>query len=72
MLPLGLNRLLVAGRCYSATHGGFVAGRSMGNMMEIGHAAGTAAALSAKNNVPLREVEPDEIRRILRDSGVSI
>ena len=41
-------------------------------MMEIGHAAGTAAALSAKNKVPLREVEPDEIRRILRDSGVSI
>ena len=38
----------------------------------MGHAAGTATALSAKNNVPLREVEPDEIHRVLRDSGVSI
>jgi hypothetical protein len=72
MIPKGLTNLLVAGRCCSATHGGFSAGRSMGNMMEIGQAAGTAAALSIKEGISLREVDPEKVRIALRKTGVSI
>ncbi len=48
LLPEKLDGLLVAGRCISATHRGAESGKSMGNCMATGHAAGLAAALSAK------------------------
>ncbi len=44
LLVSGLEGLLVAGRCGSYTHMGLAAGKSMGNMMAIGQAAGAAAA----------------------------
>jgi hypothetical protein len=39
--------LLVAGRCFSATHDAHASARSMGTCMAMGQAAGTAAALAA-------------------------
>ena len=43
ILPEKLDGLLTAGRCISATHAGAAAGKSMGNCMATGHAAGLAA-----------------------------
>jgi hypothetical protein len=57
LLPKGVEGLLVAGRCGSATHLGLAAGKSMGNMMEIGQAAGAAAALCSARGVHPRQLD---------------
>lgn len=62
MLPKGVEGLLVAGRCGSATFLGHCAGKSMGNMMEIGIAAGAAAALCARENQLPRELDVQQLR----------
>ena len=73
MLPRSVDGLLVAGRCGSATFLGHCAGKSMGNMMEIGIAAGTAAAMCAQQNVTPRQLDPDALRRALTEEmGVSL
>lgn len=72
MIPKGIDNLLVAGRCGSATFLGHAAGKSMGNMMGIGQAAGIAATLSSRSDINPREVDPEEIRRVQRDWGVDI
>ena len=46
LVPLKIKNLLVAGRCFSATHDAHASVRSMGQCMAMGQAAGTAAALS--------------------------
>ena len=50
ILPEKVDGLLTAGRCISATHVAMAAGKSMGNCMATGHAAGLAAAISAKRD----------------------
>lgn len=47
LIPKGFDNLLIAGRCGSASFLGHSAGKSMGNMMALGIAAGVGAALSA-------------------------
>ena len=71
ILPLKLDGLLVAGRCISATHMGAAAGKSMGNCMATGHAAGLAAALSAKAGILPRDLKVRAIQDKLRADGVS-
>ena len=46
LVPLDVDGLLVAGRCFSATHDAHASARSMATCMAMGQAAGTAAALS--------------------------
>lgn len=67
MLPKGVDGLLIAGRCGSATFLGHAAGKSMGNMMEVGIAAGTAAAICGQENILPREVDIAKLRRDLMD-----
>lgn len=68
----GVDRLLVAGRCGSYTHMALAAGKSMGNMMAIGQAAGVTAALSSKNNVCPRELPYEKVKEVLRELQVNI
>ena len=70
LLPEKLEGLLVAGRCISATHMGAAAGKSMGNCMATGHAAGLASAMAVKAGKLPRELKPSEIRDRLRAEGV--
>ena len=65
MLPRGVDGLLVAGRCGSATFLGHCAGKSMGNMMEIGIAAGTAAAMCVQRGEAPRQLNIDDLRHAL-------
>mgnify|MGYP004666554443 FL=1 len=65
MLPRGVDGLLVAGRCGSATFLGHCAGKSMGNMMEIGIAAGTAAAMCVQRGETPRQLNIDDLRHAL-------
>jgi hypothetical protein len=72
MLPRTIENLLVTGRCGSATFLGHAAGKSMGNMMALGHAAGVAAALSSRRGVTPRELAVDALQAALREMGVSV
>jgi len=70
ILPVRVDGLLVAGRCISATHTGAAAGKSMGNCMATGHAAGLAAAMSAGKKMMPRELKVAELQERLRADGV--
>jgi ribulose 1,5-bisphosphate synthetase/thiazole synthase len=72
ILPEKLDGLLVAGRCISATHVAAAAGKSMGNCMATGHAAGVAAAMCAKANVTPRELKVADLQNALRSDGVDL
>ncbi|MCL6459013.1 MAG: FAD-dependent oxidoreductase [Gorillibacterium sp.] len=65
ILVKDLNNLLVAGRCFSATHIALSAARSIGFCMAQGQAAGTAAALAIKSGVNIRQVPISELRSLL-------
>jgi hypothetical protein len=69
LLPAGLDSLLVAGRCFSATHDAHASARSMATCMAMGQAAGTAAAMAAAAGVTPRRVSADELRTRLRADG---
>ncbi len=69
LLPQGVNNLLVAGRCISATHNAFGSVRVMATAMGIGQGAGTAAALAASRGLGVREVPAADVRRLLIEQG---
>jgi ribulose 1,5-bisphosphate synthetase/thiazole synthase len=71
ILPEKVDGLLMGGRCISASHNGAAAGKSMGNCIATGHAAGVAAAMAAQARVQPRELKVPEIQARLRADGVS-
>ncbi|MGQ9909411.1 MAG: FAD-dependent oxidoreductase [Candidatus Flexifilum sp.] len=69
LLPQVVDNLIVAGRCLSADHDAHASVRSMGQCMAMGQAAGTAAALAARQDVPIPAVPIDLLQRRLRQDG---
>ena len=69
LLPLGVDNLLVAGRCVSSTHEGQSALRVIPTCYAMGEAAGVAATLALARAVTVREVRGGELRRTLRAQG---
>ena len=69
LLPLGVDNLLVAGRCASMTHEGQSAARVSGACFVMGQAAGTAAALSLGSGREPRALPPAVLRDALRTDG---
>lgn len=63
---------LVAGRCFSATHGAHASVRSMAQCMAMGQAAGTAAALAAQGDGEVRAVGATELRDRLRADSATL
>lgn len=72
LLPLGVENLLTAGRCISGTHRAHASYRVMAICMATGEAAGTAAALSIKENVMPRNLQICKIRDALIDKGIEL
>ncbi len=71
LLPRGIEGLLVAGRCFSATHDAHASARSMATCMAMGQAAGTAAAMAAADGGTPRLLDPDRVReRLARDGAL--
>jgi hypothetical protein len=67
----GAENVLVAGRCFSATHDAHASVRSMAQCMAMGQAAGTAAGLALDRGVDVRGVKPEQLRdQLLRDGAV--
>ncbi|HEU0243335.1 MAG TPA: FAD-dependent oxidoreductase [Candidatus Limnocylindrales bacterium] len=66
LLPAGIEGLLVAGRCFSATHDAHASARSMATCMAMGQAAGTAAVLAASVGATPRAIPAELLRDGLR------
>jgi hypothetical protein len=64
--------VLVAGRCFSATHDAHASVRSMAQCMAMGQAAGTAAAIVAGAGIEPRDVDVAALRCRLRDDGAIV
>ncbi len=69
LLPQEPINLLVAGRCFSATHDAHASVRSMGQCMAMGQAAGTAAALASFANQLPAELDSGNLQARLRQLG---
>lgn len=69
LVPQSVEGMVVAGRCFSATHDAHASVRSMAQCMAMGQAAGTAAALSALHNLSPGETPVKELQAELRRSG---
>ena len=69
LLPQSVDGVLVAGRCFSATHDAHASARSMATCMAMGQAAGTAAALAAAGGITPRQVNVPSLRESLREGG---
>ena len=69
LIPRGLDNVLVAGRCLSATHDAHASCRSMGQTMAMGEAAGTAAALCVERDTSFRGFDVRELQDRLVKSG---
>jgi hypothetical protein len=72
LIPNGVENLLVAGRCISATHEALASTRVMAPCMAIGQAAGTAAAIASRSSVEVTAVSSRDIQDALREGGVQI
>jgi ribulose 1,5-bisphosphate synthetase/thiazole synthase len=72
ILPERIDGLLMAGRCISATHVAASAGKSMGNCVATGHAAGLAAALSVQKGCFPRDLKVDILQKALRADSVDL
>lgn len=72
LLPRGLENILVAGRCVSATHEALASIRVMAQCIAMGQAAGTAAALACAAGVSPRQVDVAELQDTLRAQGAIV
>lgn len=70
VVPLGVENLLVAGRCASMTHEGQSSARVTGPCFVMGQAAGTAAALALQKGVFPRALEIKGLQEALERDGV--
>ena len=69
LVPQSVTGLLVAGRCFSATHDAHASCRSMAQTMTMGQAAGTAAALALKEDTMPHELEITLLQERLQQMG---
>jgi hypothetical protein len=72
LIPLGVENLLVAGRCISSDHGAQASYRIMPVVCCIGEAAGSAVGLSVKNKTTVREIDVKELQSVLKKNGAFI
>lgn len=64
MVPVKTDGLLLTGRNISGTHMAHSSFRAMPICVGIGEACGVAAAIAVKKNINLRNVGPEEIRKL--------
>jgi hypothetical protein len=69
LIPRGVDGLLIAGRCISATREASGATRTGAQCMAYGHATGTAAAISARTGVSPRNLDVSALQKVLRGQG---
>ncbi|MDO9358997.1 MAG: FAD-dependent oxidoreductase [Polaromonas sp.] len=77
-IPLGCfvppqgESLLATGRCLSAQHEAMASARVTAQCFSYGHAIGHAAALSLKENIPVRDLRAADVRTLLNKDGARL
>jgi glycine/D-amino acid oxidase-like deaminating enzyme len=69
LVPKGSQNLLMAGRCFSATHDAHASVRSMAQCMAMGQAVGTAAAMMVKEKKAPQGISVKQLQIALRQRG---
>jgi len=69
LVPIAVDGLLAAGRCLSADHDALGSVRVMATCLATGHAAGVAAALSARQGVAPHALDVTALQEVLRGQG---
>lgn len=72
LVPRSIEGLLVCGRCISSDREANGSLRIMLTCMNTGQAAGTAAAMSVKGDLPLSKINGAEVRAVLVQSGAEL
>lgn len=72
IVPLKNRNLYTSGRCISGTHRAHASYRVMNIAMNIGEAAGIAAALCVKENSDNKTLDYKKIQRVLTDKGIDL
>lgn len=72
LIPRNTKNILVAGRCFSASHVAHSSVRSMAQCMVMGEAAGVAAALCAEKNISPVALDIGLLKQYLSQQGVII
>ncbi len=68
LVPLGIDNLLVSGRCMSVERIVLASTRVMPNCLATGEAAGIGAALAVKGNTDVRNINGADIRKIIENN----
>lgn len=72
LVPHGVENVLMAGRCVSATHTAQGSLRVMGTAMGMGHATGTAAALAVQAGIPVSALDVGSLQATLLRQGAHL
>jgi hypothetical protein len=72
LVPVGVEGLLVAGRCFSASFEAQSSVRVQSNCRAMGEAAAVAAAISLRRGIALRSVDGVQLRAELRQRGARL
>ena len=72
LVPEKTDGLLVAGRCMSSDQIAYESWRAMAHILNIGEAAGTAAALSVRTDVQPRNLDVSLLQKTLIENGAEI
>jgi hypothetical protein len=72
LLPQGVDRLVVAGRCISGTHEAHSSYRVMPTAMATGQAAGVCAGLAALAGCPPRDLPSAHVQQELERQGADL
>lgn len=69
LIPERVDRMLVVGRCLSATHDAQASLRNSAQAFATGEAAGHAVAMAAREEADVDVVDVDEVRRRIVEAG---
>ncbi len=72
LVPLGVEGLLVAGRCISGTYEAHASYRVTGDCVPMGQAAGTAAALALDAGIPPRALDGRAVAAAMAAQGARL
>ncbi len=72
LIPVGMENLLVAGRCISSDHGAQASYRIMPTVCSIGEAAGCAIGMAAASSGDVKRVDVGELQAKLKGYGAFI
>lgn len=72
IIPIENNNLFTAGRCISGSHRAHASYRVMNIAMNIGEAAGVAAALCLDGNITNKELDCKDVQNVLTERGIEL